>query len=163
MTLTLFIFFKMKPWSIRDVTAGCALNVGLGRVVHCDLTPCVASLRRMIGFAHFSLCFSKITRMLRVWQRSHMAGKRPPQRISSASRETINSRNRTSPPPANTQVCVQPPGPTSCFHGAGEKKNTTGRNGRFLSRRNEWKVWTRSLSARQRSAVVWGIKWKYVF
>lgn len=45
---------------------GRALSADLGPVVHCDLTLCVASLRRMIGFTHFSLCFSNITWKLAV-------------------------------------------------------------------------------------------------
>lgn len=48
------------------------------RSVHCDLTLCVASLRRMIGFTHFSLCFSKITRMLRACVTAEPHGRATP-------------------------------------------------------------------------------------
>lgn len=65
-------------------------SVDLGRVVHGDLTLCVASLRRMIGFTHFSLGFSKITWTLAVWQQSHMAGQRPPKRTPVTSQEMRN-------------------------------------------------------------------------
>lgn len=42
------------------MASGCALGAHHGRA-HCDLTLCVDTHCRMIGFTHFSLCFSKIT------------------------------------------------------------------------------------------------------
>lgn len=58
----------MKRWGLGCfahaalIASGCALGAHHGRV-HCDLTLCVTTHCRMIGFTRFSLCFSKITIM----------------------------------------------------------------------------------------------------